>query len=41
MPQKYPEYTGLNLPKIAAEILKVWEEQQVFHQLDLLVQILL
>ena len=31
MPQKYPEYPGLNLPKIAAEILKVWEEQHVFE----------
>lgn len=31
MPQKYPEYSGLNLPKIAAEILKVWEEQHVFE----------
>ena len=31
MPQKYPEYAGLNLPQIAAEILKVWEEQHVFE----------
>jgi isoleucyl-tRNA synthetase len=31
MPQKYKEYTGLNLPIIAAEILKDWDEKLLFE----------
>lgn len=31
MLEKYPEYTGLNLPLIAPEILKHWEQNKVFE----------
>ena len=31
MPQKYKEYTGLNLPIIAAEILKDWDDKLIFE----------
>jgi isoleucyl-tRNA synthetase len=31
MPQKYKEYTGLNLPIIATEILKDWDEKLLFE----------
>ena len=32
MPVKYPEYKQLNLPEVASEVLKVWDEQQVFER---------
>ncbi|MBT8265764.1 MAG: isoleucine--tRNA ligase [Bacteroidia bacterium] len=32
MSQKFPEYRGLNLPKVADEILKYWEENAIFEK---------
>ncbi len=32
MSQKYPEYSGLNLPNIAEKVLKDWEENQIFKK---------
>ena len=31
MPNKYKEYTGLNLPIIATEILQDWDEKLLFE----------
>ena len=31
MNNKYPEYKGLNLPKIAEEIQELWEENSIFE----------
>ena len=30
--KKYPEYKGLNLPNIAAEVLAEWESAQIFEK---------
>lgn len=30
--KKYPEYNGLNLPAIADEVLKFWEENDIFEK---------
>ena len=32
MSHKYPTYKGLNLPNVAADVLKTWEEQDVFQK---------
>jgi isoleucyl-tRNA synthetase len=32
MNQKYPEYSQLNLPKIAEEILAIWEKEKTFEK---------
>lgn len=29
---KFTEYKGLDLPKVAEEILNYWEEQQIFEK---------
>ena len=30
--KKYPEYKGLNLPNVAAEVLAEWESAQIFEK---------
>ena len=30
--KKYPEYKGLNLPNIAAEVLADWQENKIFEK---------
>ena len=30
--KRYPEYKQLNLPQIGDEILKVWEEEDIFNK---------
>ncbi|WP_353777359.1 isoleucine--tRNA ligase [Winogradskyella sp. 3972H.M.0a.05] len=32
MSQKFPEYKGLNLPKVAEEILSYWQENNIFEK---------
>ncbi|MGO1751047.1 MAG: isoleucine--tRNA ligase, partial [Psychroflexus sp.] len=32
MSKKFPQYKGLNLPKVAEEILAFWEENQIFDK---------
>ena len=32
MSQKFPEYKGLNLPNISEEILKYWQENDIFEK---------
>lgn len=32
MSHKYPTYKGLNLPNVAAEVLKSWEKQEIFQK---------
>jgi isoleucyl-tRNA synthetase len=32
MSKKYPEYNGLNLPAIADEVLKFWEDNRIFEK---------
>jgi isoleucyl-tRNA synthetase len=32
MPSKYPEYQGLNLPQVAEESLKYWEDNFIFQK---------
>ena len=30
--KKYPEYKGLNLPNVAAEVLADWQKNQIFEK---------
>ena len=32
MSKKFPEYTGFNLSDINKEVLKKWDENDVFHK---------
>ncbi len=32
MSTKFPEYKGLNLPNVAKEMLKYWEENNIFEK---------
>jgi len=32
MSHKYPTYKGLNLPNVAADVLKTWEESEIFQK---------
>jgi len=32
MSKKYPEFSGLNLPQMEAEILASWKSEQAFEQ---------
>lgn len=32
MSKKFPEYKGLDLPKVAEEILSYWEENEIFKK---------
>ena len=32
MSQKYPTYSGLNLPNVASRVLEQWERERVFEQ---------
>ena len=32
MSAKFPEYKGLNLPNVAKDMLKYWEENNIFEK---------
>ena len=32
MSTTFPDYKGLNLPEVADEILKLWEENNIFEK---------
>ena len=32
MSTKFPEYKGLNLPNVAKEMLKYWEDNNIFEK---------
>ena len=32
MSAKFPEYKGLNLPNVAKEMLKYWEDNHIFEK---------
>lgn len=38
---KFTEYKGLDLPKVAEEILNYWEEQQIFEKVSQAVKVMI